>query len=281
MNYYQILGVTQFAEDVVIKAAYRALVSMYHPDKNPSNADDDKIKKINEAYNTLKDPPRRAEYDKKLSEQGELLTGAEFETKMPYTIAELDDKWKIAVSFYPDLEKNLKGLGRISWRLAFSFKIFMIETKKFNDGSAVCCEMKKAFLQKYFGSQSDALVLAEQLIDAKCVKELIWLHKIVKTMGASVEQWKVKDKLFEHFPSVKDFLRKRRLFRNLLGEELGPGIFQYDYFWADELVQLMNGSLKKKFLGSFILSIEGENYEFSSKRGVCEFLHKKYESLLA
>src|SRR5690625_5976892 len=52
-DYYQILGVIPSAETVVIKAAYRALASIYHPDKNPNPAAHEKTKAINEAYSVL------------------------------------------------------------------------------------------------------------------------------------------------------------------------------------------------------------------------------------
>ena len=56
-DYYAILGVTPQAEDVVIKAAFRALAQRYHPDKFSGSADDAhrKMAEINEAYEVLSD----------------------------------------------------------------------------------------------------------------------------------------------------------------------------------------------------------------------------------
>ena len=61
MDYYSILGVNKNASDADLKKAYRKLAMENHPDR--TGGDDTKFKKINEAYDTLKDPQRRANYD--------------------------------------------------------------------------------------------------------------------------------------------------------------------------------------------------------------------------
>lgn len=68
-THYETLGVSSQAEDVVIDAAYRALMKRYHPDAaRPGEAGDDtQAKEINEAYRVLKDPKLRAAYDQKLA----------------------------------------------------------------------------------------------------------------------------------------------------------------------------------------------------------------------
>ena len=63
-NYYEILGVNANAGGEEIKKAYRTLARRYHPDRNPGNKTaEEKFKDINEAYENLSDPSRRAEYD--------------------------------------------------------------------------------------------------------------------------------------------------------------------------------------------------------------------------
>lgn len=65
MDYYSILGVSSEAEDIVIRAAYKALAHRYHPDRNIGNASEaqEKMALINEAYSILSDPNKRKEYD--------------------------------------------------------------------------------------------------------------------------------------------------------------------------------------------------------------------------
>lgn len=65
MNPYEILGVAKDASDADIKKAYHKLVMKYHPDKNPGDkAAEDKFKEINNAFDVLRDPQKRAAYDR-------------------------------------------------------------------------------------------------------------------------------------------------------------------------------------------------------------------------
>ncbi len=61
-DYYQILGVGRQADEKEIKRVYRQLALKYHPDKNPGS--EEKFKEINEAYEVLGDPEKRAKYDR-------------------------------------------------------------------------------------------------------------------------------------------------------------------------------------------------------------------------
>ncbi len=60
---YAILGVSPAAEDVVIGAAYRALMRHYHPDTNPDPKAQARAREITAAYAVLRDPVSRADYD--------------------------------------------------------------------------------------------------------------------------------------------------------------------------------------------------------------------------
>ena len=63
-DYYKILGITRTASEDEIKRAYRKLAQQYHPDHNPGNDQaEEKFKEINEAYQVLSDPQKRARYN--------------------------------------------------------------------------------------------------------------------------------------------------------------------------------------------------------------------------
>lgn len=64
-DYYGILGVPASASDSEIKTAFRKLAIRYHPDKNPAPEARPLFHDVNEAYDVLGDPRKRAVYDKR------------------------------------------------------------------------------------------------------------------------------------------------------------------------------------------------------------------------
>ncbi len=65
VDYYEILEINRNASDAEIKKAYRKLALKYHPDRNQGDKEaEEKFKQVNEAYQVLSDPQKRAIYDK-------------------------------------------------------------------------------------------------------------------------------------------------------------------------------------------------------------------------
>ena len=64
-DHYAVLQVHPEAEREVIAAAYRSLAQLYHPDRNPSPEAGPRMVQINLAYEVLRDPERRAAYDRR------------------------------------------------------------------------------------------------------------------------------------------------------------------------------------------------------------------------
>ena len=64
-EYYELLEVERTADDKTIKTSYRRLAMQFHPDRNPGNHEAEaKFKAISQAYDCLKDPQKRAAYDR-------------------------------------------------------------------------------------------------------------------------------------------------------------------------------------------------------------------------
>jgi molecular chaperone DnaJ len=64
-DYYELLEIERTADDGTIKSSYRKLAMKFHPDKNPGcHESEARFKAISEAYDCLKDPQKRAAYDR-------------------------------------------------------------------------------------------------------------------------------------------------------------------------------------------------------------------------
>lgn len=64
-DYYEVLGLPRDADEEAIKKAYRRLALLHHPDRNPDNKEaEEKFKEATEAYEILRDPEKRARYDR-------------------------------------------------------------------------------------------------------------------------------------------------------------------------------------------------------------------------
>jgi molecular chaperone DnaJ len=63
-DYYEVLGISRNASDDEIKRAFRRLAKQYHPDANKEEGSESRFIEINEAYEVLNDPQKRAAYDR-------------------------------------------------------------------------------------------------------------------------------------------------------------------------------------------------------------------------
>ncbi len=101
-DFYELLQVSPKADPEIIEATYRRLALRYHPDHNPLPDATERMKALNAAYATLKDPQRRADYDRRLCDPGYIGDFSEDDYEPPLRSAL---RWR----------PNLPGMGRTGW----------------------------------------------------------------------------------------------------------------------------------------------------------------------
>ena len=114
-DYYAVLGVLPTAQNIVIRAAYKALAQRYHPDRFSGAIEDANLRmtEINAAYAVISDKAMRAEFDR--ARGSGTKSGDEYfregTDQPPPGVDPLAADWALALSYYPDL-------GSIDARLA-------------------------------------------------------------------------------------------------------------------------------------------------------------------
>ena len=212
-DYYAILGVLPNAESVVSRAAYRALSKLYHPDVYSGNDAAQKMSDINEAYEIIVDGNKRQEYDKlrgNKSHDGNDYFNDTFTTKES-RLDPLEKDWEIALKYYPDLENIVGKLSKVSYRLAYSFKAYLIDSKKFDDRINIARDIEIGFLHQYFGNNKQVIKFANFLIKQGRKDILKELNEVIRIIGSNnkletiiskiakdngLEEWDWKDPSF-------------------------------------------------------------------------------------
>jgi hypothetical protein len=190
-DYYAILGVLPTAEDIVVRAAYKALAQRYHPDRCDGSKEEAnrRMAEINEAYEVLSNVSSRKEYDNSRgtnTQSGDSYFG-ENSGDTPPAFDPLERDWRVAVQYYPDLAEIDKKLSRISWRLAYSFRAHLLEVRAFDRRAQVAETLEQKFLETYFGTDHDILQFARTLINRGHKAAAKALNEAVRVLGRGVE----------------------------------------------------------------------------------------------
>lgn len=206
-TFYQVLGVLNSAEDVVIRAAYRSLSNKYHPDKwtGDKTVAHERMLEINAAYDTLDDDTKRQKYDDELRKQGRYDDAADIDDdnkEFDGIYSEHNDAWDIAIQVYPELNSLHEQLKRINSSLAYTFKTLLVERKDFDKGAELATQLERAFLSKYFGNNEDIVGFAKSLIANNYRAAARELNRIVSVMGANVDSVRVKQVIRKKHPEA-------------------------------------------------------------------------------
>ena len=235
-DHYQTLGLARHAEPAVVKAAYRALASLYHPDRNPAPDAIERIQRINAAHDVLSDPVRRRAYDASLV--GESLP-ASTDPDEPDPLAE---RWQIAAGFFPEIRRHHHLLQRLSPRVGDDFRLHLLHHQQYAEADALAARLRSEFLTRHFGSDPAMQDYAERLVLAREIDAARFVGRIVSVLGASVTADSVREKVTQRYPRSVASLHKRALYSRI--EQTSPP----DRDAIAELVTLCDGVVQRALL---------------------------------
>jgi curved DNA-binding protein CbpA len=255
-DHYQTLGLARHAEAVVVKAAYRAMVSVYHPDRNPAPDAIDRIQRINIAHDVLSDPVSRRAYDATLN--GSSPPPAPADNDGPDPLAE---RWKIAAGFFPEIQRIHARLERLSVHMGDEFRLQLLQHQNYAEADALADRLRTDFLGRHFGTDAALLAYAEQLLLAREIEAARFVSQIVSVLGSSVTADSVREKIEQRFPRSVGNVRKRALYARIEQKpEGGPP----DREALHELVGLCGGIVQRALLrggGTLLLGTQDVKFE--------------------
>ena len=220
-NYYTILGLPLNASETLIKATYRALLKIYHPDvfQGDKKFATEQLKKINEAYETLSDKRAKKKYDEELNQENDSGKAEEedFDGQGSSNESELYQKiikeeWDFAVEFYPELASSHEELQKYSKQLAFLFQTILVENKAFESYRSTEIELRNKFLTSKYGENSELIEFAQLLIEDGHKDIAIRIYKQLKRLGES-STIRILEKLADDEPVISAGYRSQ--FREL------------------------------------------------------------------
>lgn len=167
MDFYKILNVDKNSTDEEIKKSYRALSYKYHPDRNNNEDAGKKMKEINEAYETLKDPRKKQLYDLGSENTFDEIIGNIFKGhKFKRTSNPIEDLFNEHVTFtgfmnmnhdeiQPDLEKKIE----ITFRDSFlGVNIPLTIKRKIIKGNNIIYEQEKIYIKINPGTDDGEII---------------------------------------------------------------------------------------------------------------------------
>ena len=202
-DYYSILGVMPDAQDIVIKAAYRALAQRYHPDRagGGSAQDNAYMAELNEAYAILSDADSRRRYDQLRNQsaphRSSQLSG--MEEQAPPGDDPLAKDWCIAVNVYPDLVHIEQRLARFSWKLSNTYRAYLLEVKQFEERHSLAALLENDFLSNYFGDHPKTMEFARKLVLQRRREAALALNNMVRVLGLNTDPNRIIGKIARDF----------------------------------------------------------------------------------
>jgi curved DNA-binding protein CbpA len=193
-NYYTCLGVLQGADHVVIQAAYKALIRVYHPDVHQGDKSYATLRttEINKAWSVLSNKSTRAAYDKTIEPVSDPFKADFKDENMSYESEKFSSiikkEWDYAVEFFPDLTQLYRDLAQIDPALSMVFQAKIVEDKTYTEASVFSDYLQTQYLKEKFGDDASLQKLALLAIRNGERSFAVELNKSLKRLGINSKE---------------------------------------------------------------------------------------------
>lgn len=279
-DYYSILGVLPTAEDIIIRAAYRALAQRYHPDKFNGKRDEaeSRMQELNEAFTVLSDPQQRKQYDEARGGRAGRSTFRDDDGVSPPGNDPLQKDWDLAVKYYPDLATHERRLFALSWKLANTFRACMLESKAFENRARIAEETEAKYFEAYFGTNEEVVRFARTLLEKGQRKAALALNEAVRVLGNKIDPSRVISRIIRDHGLWKYVINREQIEWLLKRIDASP----YDTGACRNLIKELGGSSEEIggfFSEGFRVHFQGETYKFEHSEELRQWVKRHLLSL--
>lgn len=206
INPYEVLGLPHASDFELVKATYRSLVKIYHPDvfKGDKHFAKERLSQLNAAHEFLSDEQHKRDFDKSPQSQEKAEAEQEFDPEQNTEefdegIKILKENWDYACGYYPDLKRLYADLRSLGKEPAFSFMAYIVETKKYKEAAKIADQLEDAFLTTKFSNDPTIKKLAKIALQQKEIEFAKELNHALTILGPESKD-EILNKLRERFP---------------------------------------------------------------------------------
>ena len=209
---YIILGLPHGADFELVKAIYRSLVKIYHPDvfKGDKKFAAERLTALNSAFEFLSDPKTKKEYDRSQHQPDKKVDAgfSEGETAFDAETSSLMDSWLFACEYHPEIQSMYHDLLKLNKRPAFAFMAILVEQKLYSKAATIANYLESEFLASAFGLNKQLQKIGKAALLSKEVKYALELNQALNRLGSGSSDH-ILSKLSIKYPRFGyDILRK-------------------------------------------------------------------------
>lgn len=214
-NPYAILGLPVGSDIDVVRATYKALIKIYHPDifKGDHKFGVERTAELNQAYNFLSDQTQKEKFDKDYFNRDDGVNKDSFEPddeneEFDNAYATSQSHWQFACSYHPELveiHNNLKGIDRNTANL---FVFLVVDQQLYNDAEILAQNLEENFFTSKFGTDIEILSIAKYSLQMRYIDFAKQLNKALKILGEKSKE-AIFLRLALDFPDVGTDVFKR------------------------------------------------------------------------